>query len=56
MGVMLNGANLQSSGRSPREQVSTFGYFWIDAAKAETFEGLASCFAFRCSASLDMRL
>src|SRR5262249_59607176 len=56
--VILSEAKLQRSGRSSRGQAFNLGSIfepilpeekWI-----EMFESLASCFAFRCSASLNM--
>src|SRR5205809_7772182 len=49
--VILSEAKLQRSGRSPRGQVFNLGL--IAALYTEMFESLASCFAFRCSASLN---
>ena len=49
--VLLSGAKLQRSGRRPRGRASNLG---LNAAGyTEMFESLASCFAFRCSASLN---
>jgi hypothetical protein len=53
--VILSEAKLQRSGRSPRGQAFDLGSVAPDRdIKPEMFESLASCFAFRCSASLNI--
>jgi hypothetical protein len=53
--VILSGAKLQRSGRSPRGQAFNLRSS-LGLADSEMFESLASCFAFRCNASLNMTM
>jgi len=52
---MLSEAKLQRIGRSPRSTLSNLGSFPnCSDEKLRMFESLASCFAFRGSASFNM--
>ena len=53
--VILSEAKLQRSGRSPRGQAFNLRPS-LGLADPEMFESVASCFAFRCSALLNMTM